>query len=148
MSGISETSEILRNHLLKPSWFYISWFLILLEWCKTCRMLVVDVINLCKGNFLPCVFYINTLKLYTQKHHNYSKYWIFHDLIGIYSFLTNNFYFIMLEKCFSIALISFSKYIHNIKTNLECISLWKCFLDPSPESVYWSCMIWLSISYK
>ena len=53
----------------------------------------------------------------------------------IYSFLTNDFYFIMLEKCFSIALISFSKYIHNIKTNLECISLWKCFLDPSPESL-------------
>ena len=64
-------------------------------------MLIVDIIKLC--NFTPCIFYINTLKHYTQKHHKDIKYSIFHDLIEIYSFATDNFLFIMLEKCFSIA---------------------------------------------
>ena len=43
---------------------------------------------------MSCIFYINTLKLYTQKHHKYITYPIFHDLIEIYSFITNNFLFI------------------------------------------------------
>ena len=59
---------------------------------------------------MPCIFYINTLKRYTQKHQKYIKYSIFHDFIEIYSFVTNNFLFIMLEKCFSIAPTSLPKY--------------------------------------
>ena len=130
-----------------------------LNWCKTCRKLVVAVINLCKVNFMPCI------TLYTESSQIYIKYLIFHDFIEIYSFLINNFFFIMLEKCFSIAPTSFPNYIQNIKTHIECFSCWSrpttmwtkvfyqinfctCFLDPSPESVYWSCMIWFSISYE
>ena len=57
---------------------------------------------------MPCIFYINSLKHYTQKLHKYIKYSIFHDLIEIYSFVTpDNFLIIMLEKCFSIASTSF-----------------------------------------
>ena len=57
---------------------------------------------------MPCIFYINTSKHYTQKHRKYIKYSIFHDLIEIYSFVSpDNFLFIMLEKCFSIASTSF-----------------------------------------
>ena len=136
-----------------------------LDWCQTWRVLIVGVINFCKVNFMPCIFYINTLKLCTQKHHKYIKYSIFNDFMEIYSFATNNFLFIVLKKYFSIAPTNFRKYIHNIKTHIECFSCWsrpttmsskvfyqisfcKCFLDPSPESTYWSRMIWFSISYK
>ena len=144
--------------------FFMRWIneTLKLEWCKTSRMLIVGIINLRKGKFIPCIFYINTLKLYTQKHHKYIKYSICHDFIKIYSVVTSNFLF-MLERCFSIAPTSFPKYIHNIKTHIECFSCWswsatmwsnvfyqislcKCFLDPSPKSVSWCCMIWFLIS--
>ena len=92
-------------HLIFPFFYalFMSWIneTLKLDWCKTCEMLIVDIIKLC--NFTPCIFYINTLKHYTQKHHKDIKYSIFHDLIEIYSFVTDNFLFIMLEKCFSIA---------------------------------------------
>ena len=29
-------------------------------------MLIVGVIDLCKGSFMPYIFYIDTLKLYTE----------------------------------------------------------------------------------
>ena len=91
--------------------------------CETCRMSIVRVINLCIGKFMSCIFYDNTLKLYTQKYYKYIQYSIFHDFIEIYSFVTNSFLF-MLKKWFSIALIGFPKYIQNIKANIECFSCW------------------------
>ena len=69
---------------------------------------------------MPCIFYIDILKLYTQK--KKKKKSIFHVLIEIYSFVTNNFLFIMLGKYFSIAPTSFPKYFYNIKTHIECFS--------------------------
>ena len=44
------------------------------------------------------ILYINTLKLHTQKHHKYITCSLFHDLIEIYSFVTNIVLFIMLEN--------------------------------------------------
>ena len=73
-------------------------------------MLIVDVINLCEGNFMPYIFYINSLKRYTQKHQKHIKYSMFHYFIEIYSFVTNNFLFIMLEKRFSIAPTTLPKH--------------------------------------
>ena len=68
----NKVSYLVSTHLIFPfSYaFFISWInkTLKLDWCKTCRMLIVGVINLCKGNFMPCIFYINTLKLslYTE----------------------------------------------------------------------------------
>ena len=90
--------------------------------CKTCGMLVVGVINLCKGSFVTCIFYSITLKLYIQKNHERNAYSIFHDFVEIYSLVTSNFLFMMLEKCFSIAPKNFPKYIHKMKTHVECFS--------------------------
>ena len=36
-------------------------------------MLIVGVISLSKTNFMLCIFYDNTLKLYIQKHHKYTN---------------------------------------------------------------------------
>ena len=49
---------------------------------------MVGVIDLCKANFMSYIFYNNTIKLYTQKHHKY---------------------IIMLKKYFSIASTNVSK---------------------------------------
>ena len=95
-----------------------------LDWCNTCRMLIVGVISWCKGSFMPCILPSNTLKLYTQKHHKYIIYSIFNDFIEIYSFTTNNFLFIMLKKYFRIVPTRLPKYIQNIKTDIECFSCW------------------------
>ena len=122
----NQVSYLVSTHLifLFSYALFMSWIneTFKLDRSKTCRMLILGVINLCKGNFMPCIFYINTLKLYIQKHHKYINYSIFHDFIEIYSFVTNNSLFIMLEKCFSIAPTSFSKYIQNIKSHIECFS--------------------------
>ena len=124
----NQVPYLVSIHLIFPLSYalFMSWIneALKLDWCKTCQMLIVDVISLCKGNFMPYIFYINTLKPYTQKHHKYIKYSIFHDPIKIYSLVTNNFLFIMLEECFSIAPTSFPKYINNIKTHIECFSCW------------------------
>ena len=66
-----------------------------------------------------CIFGGNTLKIYTQKHHKYITYLIVYDFIKIYSFVTNNSFFIMSKKCFSIPPRSFPQYILNIKIHIE-----------------------------
>ena len=73
-----QVSYLVTTHLTFPFSYalFMSWIneTLKLGWCKTGRSLMVDVINLCKGNFMPCIFYINTLRLYTQKHHKYINY--------------------------------------------------------------------------
>ena len=70
-----QVSYMVSTHLIFPFSYalFMGWIneTLKLGWCITCRMLIVDVINLCKGNFMPCIFYINTQKLYTQKHHKH-----------------------------------------------------------------------------
>ena len=107
-----------------------------LEWCKTCRMLIVGVISWCKGSFMSLMLPSNTLKLYTQKHHKYITYSIFNDFIEIYSFPTNNFLFIMLEKYFRIVPTRLPKYIQNIKTHIECFSCWSRTTNMWSEAFY------------
>ena len=71
----NQVSYLVSTHLIFPFFYalFMRWIneTLKFDWCKTCRKLIVGVINLCKGNFIPCIFYINTLKLYTQKHHKY-----------------------------------------------------------------------------
>ena len=115
----NQVSHVVSIHYIFLSSYalFASWInkMLQLDWCRACRMWIVGVINLYKGNFMPCIFFSNTLKHYTQKDHKYITYSIFHDLIEIYFFVTNNFVFIMSEKCFSIVPTSFPKYIQNIK---------------------------------
>ena len=71
----NQVSYFVSIHLIFPFYYalFMSWINenLKLDWCKTCRKLIVGVINLCKGNFMPYIFYINTMKLYTQSHHKY-----------------------------------------------------------------------------
>ena len=139
----NQVSYLVSIHLIFPFFYalFMSWIneTLKLDWCKTCRMLIVNEINLCFEvliKFMLCIFYINTQKPYIQKHHKYIKYSILHDLIEIYSFVTKNFLFIMLEKCFSIAPTSFPKYIHNVKRHIECFSCWS-----------WPTTMWRKVFY-
>ena len=72
---LNQVSYLVSIHLIFPFSYplFMSWIneTLELDWCKTCRKVIVDVISLCKDNFMPCIFYINTAKLYTQKHQKY-----------------------------------------------------------------------------
>ena len=63
----NQVSYLVSTHLifLFSYALFMSWIneTFKLDRSKTCRMLILGVINLCKGNFMPCIFYINTLKL-------------------------------------------------------------------------------------
>ena len=63
----NQISYMVSTHLIFPFSYalFISWIneTLKLDWCKTYRMLLGGVINSCKGNFMLCIFYINTLKL-------------------------------------------------------------------------------------
>ena len=69
----NQVSYLVSTHLTFPFPYalFMNWIneTLKVDWWKTCRMLIVGVINLCKGNFMPCIFYINTWKLYIQKHY-------------------------------------------------------------------------------
>ena len=71
----NQVSYLVSTQLIFPFYYtlFMSWIneTLKLDWCKICRELIVGVINLCKGNSIPCLFYINTLKLYTHNHHKY-----------------------------------------------------------------------------
>ena len=64
----NQVSNLISTHLTFPFSYalFMSWIneTLRLDWCKTRRMVIVGVINWCKGNFIPSTFYINTLKVY------------------------------------------------------------------------------------
>ena len=84
----NQVSHLRSINLIFPFSYalFISWIneALKLGWCNTCRFSIVGVINLCKGNFIPCIFYINTLKLYTETSQIYSIFnipWFYWNLL-------------------------------------------------------------------
>ena len=110
----NQVSYLVSIHLIFPFSYalFMSWIseTLKLDWCKTCRMLILGVINLCKTNFLSCIFYNNTLKLYTQKYHKYINIQCSISYWNLF-LVTNDALLVMLQKCFSIALTRFPWYI-------------------------------------
>lgn len=80
--NLNQVPFLLSIHLMCPFYYtlFMSWInqTLKLEWCKTCSMVRVGVINLCKTISMPSIFYDNSLKPNSEKYHKYfCKYFCF-----------------------------------------------------------------------